>query len=154
MDKTLPDTLPSLPGSYALRLTLAEPVSLTIGRLGQFHFAPGTYLYLGSAHGPGGLRGRLRHHARAAMRPHWHVDWLRQNAQLVGGWFAVTEGPLECLWSQALEKNLAAIFPVAGFGASDCSLGCHSHLLYFPGEILDEVIKRMLMTVTRDVAEF
>jgi len=146
--------LPSLPGSYALRLVLDQPAALTVGRLGLFVFAPGMYLYLGSAHGPGGLQGRLRHHARPAERPHWHIDWLRQHARLVGGWYAVADGPLECLWAQALANLLAAVFPMPGFGASDCALGCRSHLLCFHNDIEEERIRQILTTVTAGVTPF
>lgn len=121
---------PAAPGSYALHLRLAQPLTgLAVGRLGIFDFLPGDYIYLGSARGPGGLRARLAHHARSANRPHWHVDTLRRHAQLVGAWTAQGEQPLECAWSQALSSLPGATLPAPGFGAADCRRGCLAHLV-------------------------
>ena len=132
----MPPDLPSLPGMYAIFLTLDEAAELLIGRLGRFVFPAGEYIYTGSAHGPGGLQGRLRHHLRPVQCPHWHIDWLRTKAVVSGG-FYVVQGeekesgmPLECAWSQALLEAPQISAPVKGFGASDCHSGCEAHLLY------------------------
>jgi Uri superfamily endonuclease len=128
---------PCLPGSYALFLTLDKTAELSIGKLGGFVFPAGEYFYTGSAHGAGGLCARLRHHLRSAQRPHWHIDWLRTKAVVVGGVYVVQgegmEGgiPLECVWSQALLELPGASAPVRGFGASDCHSGCEAHLVFF-----------------------
>ncbi len=125
------DDIPSEPGSYALHLILREPVRLAVGRLEEFAFPAGDYLYLGSAQGPGGLRGRLRHHARVAASLHWHLDWLRPHAVLAGCWYSLEGGSLECSWSQALLGLPGASVPAPGFGASDCRRGCAAHLVAF-----------------------
>lgn len=132
MDRISLDDLPAGPGSYALLLSLRAPVCLMVGRLGKFQFPAGDYLYLGSAHGPGGLGARLRHHMRVAGHPHWHLDWLRPHADLLGGWFATGPGPLECAWSQALLRLPGVTVPVPGFGAADCRSGCPAHLISLP----------------------
>ncbi len=126
------EELPGEPGSYALHLIIREPVCLAVGRLGEFVFPAGDYLYLGSAHGPGGLRARLRHHCRVATAPHWHLDWLRPHAILAGSWYSTVGGSLECIWSQALLCLPGAIVPAPGFGAADCRRGCAAHLIAFP----------------------
>ncbi len=111
---------PSLPGTYALFLTLSAPAQLTIGKLGVFDFPAGEYVYMGSARGPGGLRARLRHHLRPAQRPHWHIDYLRTQAVVSGGVYVVQEEiaagrmPLECAWSQALLTLPGASVPADG----------------------------------------
>jgi hypothetical protein len=98
--------LPAGPGSYALCLWLAQEQRIAVGRLGVCNFPPGGYVYLGSAHGPGGLRARLAHHARLAARPRWHLDYFRPYAGITGGF--LVEGspaggpPLEWAWSQQL----------------------------------------------------
>lgn len=120
---------PCDPGSYALHLTLAEPARLAVGRLGMFDFPAGQYLYLGSAHGPGGLRGRMAHHLRHVERPHWHIDYLRALAEVRQVWWAVGDAPLECIWSRAFNGLPGVTWPAPGFGASDCRLGCASHLV-------------------------
>jgi Uri superfamily endonuclease len=124
------DLAPVQSGSYALHLSLAVSLAaLQVGRLGSFHFPAGDYYYLGSARGPGGLRARLAHHARLAKIPHWHLDFLRQQACLLGAWVAPVRGPLECAWSQALLDTPGASLPAAGFGSSDCRFGCSAHLV-------------------------
>jgi Uri superfamily endonuclease len=128
---------PSLPGTYALFLTLSAPTELTIGKLGTFAFSVGAYVYTGSARGPGGLDARMSHHLRPVQRPHWHIDYLRTKAVVTGGVYVVQEEvsagstPLECAWSQLLLELPGASVPVAGFGASDCRSGCVAHLLHF-----------------------
>lgn len=117
-------------GTYLLILCLhTDAAGLRVGRLGQFTFAAGYYLYVGSAFGPGGLSARLSYHRqRHKRRPHWHVDYLRERASLVESWAIGCDAPLEhalvCALAQAPELSV----PVPGFGASDSA--CPSHLLY------------------------
>lgn len=126
------DGLPDQPGSYALWLYLAAPQRQQIGRLGAFDFPAGDYLYCGSAWGSGGLRARLRHHARVAAVPHWHLDWLRPALSLRGAWLSTLPGNRECAWSQAILRQPGARVPARGFGAADCTSGCAAHLAAFP----------------------
>lgn len=121
--------LPTTPGSYVLLLHAAKPISIAIGRLGAFTFPPGHHLYVGSAHGPGGLRGRLRHHLAAVSRPHWHIDYLRAVAPCVEVWFAPESERCECTWAAALAALPDASIVAPRFGASDC--GCAGHLVSF-----------------------
>ena len=58
---TLPD-LPAAPGAYVLLLTANAPVVLNMPRFGKLTLAAGRYAYVGSAHGPGGLRARVGRH--------------------------------------------------------------------------------------------
>jgi Uri superfamily endonuclease len=128
---------PALPGGYALELYLEQPCAVDIGRLGRREFPAGIYLYLGSARGPGGLRARLARHLRspAAIRFHWHIDYLRPFARLVAlAWLCEADGApadLECRWSQALASLPGAVIAVPGFGAADCRSGCPAHLIGF-----------------------
>lgn len=125
------ETIPMLPGSYALLFTLAAPLRQSIGRLGIFDFPTGDYLYFGSAQGPGGLRARLAHHARVTTTPHWHLDWLRPAVDLRGGWYTLLPGCWECAWSQAVLRLPDAMIIAPRFGASDCRGGCAAHLVTF-----------------------
>jgi Uri superfamily endonuclease len=129
----LPDEIPAEPGAYALLLRLAEPRRITVGRLGEFLFQPGEYIYLGSACGPGGLRGRLgRHLGPPPVHPHWHIDYLRQVAEVSTVYWASCAShltPLECLWSQALATLPGAYIPAPSFGGGDCTAGCAAHLI-------------------------
>jgi len=129
--------LPPLPGDYALLLRLSQELALSVRSLGEFRLQPGEYLYLGSARGPGGLRGRLnRHLERIAGHklhpPHWHIDHLLAAATVQAFFYALAEPAdprRECLWSQSAGQLPGALFPIPRFGASDCRSGCRAHLV-------------------------
>lgn len=138
--------LPALPGAYVLELVLAQDALLAVGRLGAARFPAGAVLYLGSAHGPGGLQGRLRRHLQADgnVPKHWHIDYLRSIAQVRAIGYVVQPGsvpaaPLECQWSQEMVKLPGSCVPMPGFGASDCRQGCPAHLVAFAGEEKDHL---------------
>jgi len=131
---------PVEPGVYAVELWLEAPRVLSIGQLGQIDFPAGTYLYLGSARGPGGLRGRLARHVlgKGSARPHWHIDALRR-AAVVSAWAALVlpagvpaPAGLECRLARLAQGWPGAVLIAPGFGASDCRSGCPAHLVAFP----------------------
>ncbi|MDP6666000.1 MAG: GIY-YIG nuclease family protein [Dehalococcoidia bacterium] len=127
------ETPPAGPGSYVLVLHLPDPVRLTIGKLGEFDFQVGWYLYSGSA--MNGLRGRIARHLRSEHRVHWHIDYL--NSSTTGatveavGW-AEGKTRQECEWATAIADLPGSSRPVPGFGSSDCA--CESHLVHSPGD--------------------
>jgi len=51
-----------------------KAVAIRVGKLGVLPLQPGFYVYVGSAHGPSGLRARLAHHLGPGSRRHWHID--------------------------------------------------------------------------------
>lgn len=128
--------VPPQPGAYVLVLYLPQTRRLAIGRLGTFSFPRGTYVYLGQARGPGGLRARLRRHVLGPRTRRWHIDVLRACAQpLAWGWRTGPGDPRrppECQWSQAVAALPGVFVPAPGFGASDCHAGCPAHLLGLP----------------------
>jgi Uri superfamily endonuclease len=132
------ENLPPEPGSYALHLRLPAARTFPVGRYGLVAFPAGEYIYLGSALGPGGLRGRLGRHLRGDGRPRWHIDALRAAGETPRAWWAgagaaqtLPGWPLECRWSQALAALPGALIPSPGFGAGDCKAGCRAHLVGF-----------------------
>jgi Uri superfamily endonuclease len=130
--------LPAEAGSYALHLQLAFPQLIRVGKLGAYDFPAGEYVYLGSAHGSGGLRARVGRHLRVEKPRHWHIDYLLARAGLLGLCWVVSPTRLECSWSQALTRLPTARLPIPGFGASDCRShagNCRAHLLSFPCRI-------------------
>ena len=116
-------------GTYILWLRLDAPTPLTIGKLGTFDVPAGYFAYVGSAFGPGGLAGRLKHHLNPVTRPHWHIDYLRQAAAVVEVWYAADPTRWEHHWAATLQHMTGATIPVARFGASDCD--CAAHLFHF-----------------------
>jgi len=135
-----PFSMPSKPGTYVLILRLAGERTIHVGKLGEFLFPAGWYAYVGSALGPGGLAGRLRRHLALAgaqdrqgqKRLHWHIDYLRQQARLMGIWTLEQTTPREHDWAALIRQLDGAMMPVPRFGASDCS--CKTHLFYFAGQ--------------------
>lgn len=94
-------TIQPSPGTYALLLSSATDSVIRVGRLGDLRLQPGYYVYVGSALGSGGVRGRLGHHMRPAERPHWHIDYLRKKTTLEAVWCRYAQKSLECQWGKA-----------------------------------------------------
>ncbi len=113
------------PGTYLLALALERPRRLVVGRLGPCDFEAGTYLYVGSARGPGGLAARLGHHWRRAARPRWHIDYLRRAGRPLGAGVRFGTEALECRWAARLGSTAGMRRGPARFGASDCRCGTH-----------------------------
>ena len=121
--------LQSCPGTYALLLSSTTDDTIRVGRLGKLPLQRGFYVYVGSAHGPGGVRSRLAHHLRPCRRPHWHIDYLRPKTRVEDIWVSYGPRLREHEWARRLGEMPEASMPLAGFGSSDC--GCKSHLFFF-----------------------
>ena len=117
-------------GTYVLILQAQAEQTITVGRLGVMAVRPGWYVYVGSAFGPGGVQGRVGHHARPHPKPHWHIDYLRQVAPLVELWYSHDPIRHEHTWASLFHQLPDATIPLPRFGASDCT--CPSHLFHFP----------------------
>ena len=122
----MPEQFPRQAGTYIFLLRSRIQTSLPIGKLGVLNLRLGIYLYVGSAQGPGGLRGRLSHHLRGASKPHWHIDYLRQSTVPAALWWQISPQRLEHDWANALGQEFDIAMP--RFGASDCR--CASHLFF------------------------
>ncbi len=107
--------------SYQLLIEVAAPVRCRIGRLGEFVFAPGCYVYTGSARRA--LEARIARHLRPQKTLHWHIDYLLA-APGVSVVDVKRSARPECL----LNRAARGIVVVPGFGASDCRAGCGAHL--------------------------
>lgn len=124
-----PFNLQPLPGTYVLVCYARKAKLVRAGRMGRLAVGRGYYFYVGSALGPGGLRARLAHHMRPALKPHWHIDYLRTVAALRQIWFCYGEERREHFWASVLHNVPGGAVPFPGFGSSDC--GCESHLYFF-----------------------
>ena len=124
-------------GSYILIMAIPEPRTITIGSLKTTQFPGGYYAYVGSA--MGGLKSRLNHHLKVSKRPHWHIDYLLEQASLNSIILCPSQSKVECIIAQALNRQFDC---VPGFGASDCQ--CRSHLFFAPDE---EQMKTTIMTI-------
>ncbi len=109
-------------GAYIITVIINAPIPFGQGGT----VPPGTYLYVGSAYGPGGLAARISRHTRKHKRRHWHIDALTEGHGVDA--IRVYPGGDEC----ALARELAERCPaVKGFGSSDCH--CPSHLFRTDG---------------------
>jgi Uri superfamily endonuclease len=115
------------PGTYALLLRADTEQEIEVGALGVMPVEPGTYVYAGSAFGPGGLRARVGRHVRGDGALHWHVDYLRAVTTLETVWYTHDPNRRECTWARVLRSLPDATVPLDGFGASDCN--CPAHLV-------------------------
>lgn len=118
-----------LTGTYVLLLNLPVNKTISVGKLGTFDFPAGWYTYIGSAFGAGGLLGRIKHHLQPTEKPHWHIDYLRREAELKEIWLAPDSERREHDWVELMIAVPGAVALVDGFGASDSSQ--MTHLFYF-----------------------
>ena len=103
---------------------------IEIGSLGKCEVIPGFYAYVGSAFGPGGLRGRIKHHVESTAEPHWHIDYLLRFATLTEVWYTTSDRKLERRWAELLEDAPHFRAPIPRFGSSDYHRSRSSHLFF------------------------
>lgn len=111
-------------GAYLLLLHIARRRRIQIGKLGTILFERGHYVYVGSA--MVNLGKRLARHTRRRKRMHWHIDYLRQNANSVITIPIRTSKRIECDLANELNSQLG--IGIQHFGSSDCA--CNSHLYH------------------------
>jgi Uri superfamily endonuclease len=111
------------PSSYQLQIDVKHPLRCAIGRLGEFDFPAGRYVYTGSARRA--FETRIARHLRSAKALRWHIDYLL-TAPGVTVTGVVRSRRDECRLNQGGPGRVI----VPGFGASDCKAGCGAHLKY------------------------
>ena len=109
--------------SYQLFIEVTRPVQCRVGQLGVIRFPAGSYVYTGSARR--GLEARLARHARKAKSLRWHIDYLLATPCVRIVWIE-RSAVSEC----CLNRSVAGVIVAPRFGASDCTSGCGSHLMY------------------------
>ncbi|MBI9045452.1 MAG: GIY-YIG nuclease family protein [Anaerolineaceae bacterium] len=101
-----------------------------IGKLGCFYFPEGSYYYVGSAKGLGGVKARIKRHLRKTKKKHWHIDYLLAEAEVNDIYLHRGDQLSECDLIDLLLTRQGNEFPAPGFGASDCRGGCEAHLVF------------------------
>lgn len=118
-------------GTYALVLSLADEAFFNnVGPFGAIRLPGGYFVYVGSALGSGGVRGRIAHHMRFATKPHWHLDYVRPAMFIEEAWCTYDPTRRECGWSRLVCEALNGVVLLPGFGSEDCKL-CPCHFYYF-----------------------
>lgn len=112
-----------LTGIYCLEIKVKKTANICVGALGYIDFAPGTYLYVGSAQN--NLEKRIDRHFKHEKKHHWHVDYLltHESVILKNAYFRKADKKEECRTALFLSKQCTGIH---GFGCTDCT--CRSHL--------------------------
>lgn len=110
--------LPRSGGTYVLVFQLLAPCEVKVGALGLVPIEPGYYLYVGSAHGGGGLQARVMRHLAVDKPLRWHMDYLRPQLTPVAVWWQACAERLEDQWVEHIPQ--IGVKPHhKGFGASD-----------------------------------
>ena len=109
--------------TYQLHIDLSQSCTIEIGKLGEYRFPAGRYIYTGSA--KRNFEARVSRHLRADKKLRWHIDYLLASSHV--SVIEVVRSRLpECVLNQSVQGTIL----VKGFGASDCVAGCGSHLKY------------------------
>ena len=121
--------LPTQKGTYIIYGSLKQDIAISVGALGNVTLPAGSYVYIGSAFGSGGIRARINHHLTPSLRPHWHIDHLKPYLTIRAVLWQAGTDRMECEWVRQLLLLPEVGVPIAGFGASDCRSHCSAHLL-------------------------
>ena len=124
-------------GTYVLAVHLGAPRRIPVGALGPHDFAPGLYLYAGSA--MGGLDQRLKRNLSRDKTVRWHIDYLTTVCERSEAYESYPDPVPECAIARAIE-DCGGVPEMAGFGCSDCR--CGTHLFRADAEILADVVRR------------
>ncbi|MCF2136275.1 MAG: GIY-YIG nuclease family protein [Candidatus Thorarchaeota archaeon] len=123
-------------GVYVLIVDVPKKIEARVGAMGGLSFDRGEWAYVGSAMGTGStsIENRLKRHFSENKTVHWHIDYLLQ----AGGRarFAIwsqSEINRECDVAHALGEHILFEPGPAGFGASDCTRHCGTHMFHFTG---------------------
>ena len=136
------DSIPTSKGTFVLFLSNTKSQKINIGKQGGFLFPSGLLVYVGSALGAGGLRGRISHHLRVYRKCHWHIDYLLQKMPVYQVLYIENPSRLEHKWAMLLERIPKLNIPMKRFGASDCQ--CASHLFHIRSKYEDIGIEQKL----------
>lgn len=126
--KALEPYLRAVRGAYVLSMSVRSALTIkTRGRAFTVH--PGTYAYVGSALGKGGVYSRVYRHVCGPRRRFWHIDYLMEGGKAAPVGLAVFPESSE----KDIAKVLSKAFPyIKGFGSSD-SRDSPSHLFKIEG---------------------
>lgn len=134
--------LQSQKGTYALILQANKGFACKVGKHNVIEGNAGSYVYVGSAFGPGGVHARIIHHLKMSSKPHWHLDYIRPYIQPVAVCFCYSSTRQEHRWATMVSKIVGAQFPMHKFGSTDCA--CPSHLFYFEKAPIIGILQRQL----------
>lgn len=111
---------------YAIFLNVPANQEITIGKLGNYYFPKGMYIYVGSA--KKNIEARINRHEKIDKKLKWHFDYLRPFGEITK--IITYENVIgECELAEKIRKEYGGTYLVKKFGSSDCR--CTSHLIYY-----------------------
>lgn len=119
------EALDTQSGAYQLIGSLGTRKIIRVGALGEYSFDPGVYVYTGRA--SRNLSARIRRHLSDEKKLRWHIDYLLRWLQVDLIYVHPGRAHEECVINLATVDAVGGVFPVRGFGSSDCR--CPSHLV-------------------------
>ena len=125
MNKPINESINEEHTLYTIYLRLDHDESIKIGKLGEYFFQKGTYIYVGSA--KRNIVKRIQRHKDREKKLHWHFDYLRPFG-IITKIITYNERLGECALAEKIRKIEHGILPIKGFGSSDCK--CYAHLIY------------------------
>lgn len=116
-------------GTYMLIIDIGDDLNIKVGCLGRCELKKGTYIYIGSARGPGGLKARINRHLKLNKKVKWHIDYLTVNptVKIRAAVYLKSRAVLETIIAKKLLSNNAFEGVIKGFGCTDRK-GNYTHL--------------------------
>jgi Uri superfamily endonuclease len=114
-------------GIYCLIIYLRKGENIKTGKLGEFFFRKGYYIYTGSSQNC--LQKRLARHLAQEKKMHWHIDYLLKYGIIKEIMVIDSSKADECNLSNEVSLLSDAKVAANRFGASDCN--CKTHLYFF-----------------------
>ncbi|MEM4498710.1 MAG: GIY-YIG nuclease family protein [Sulfolobales archaeon] len=134
-------------GVYYLVIELVQDLIVNVGRLGSLNLTKGTYVYVGSGKGPGGIYKRVLRHYSKSKKVFWHIDYLTvSNYVKVVNAVVVAENTLNESSLTMLVGIDECFKPVAeGFGCSDVR-NDRTHLFKYicHHDVIDYLIRKLI----------
>ena len=115
---------------YYLLIVVKKSIKVKIGKLGTFVFPEGLYFYAGS--GGKNPEKRVQRHLKKSKKVFWHIDHLLQNENSEILKYRIYKNTItsECRLNNHIKRLLGCKLIIPGFGSSDCTGNCGSHLLF------------------------
>ncbi len=109
--------------TYQHLILVKKSTTIQVRALGSFTFPKGFYIYTGSA--KKNMEARIQRHCSKEKKLRWHIDYLLIHLDVQIEKVKRSRAD-ECILNQSIKGKVL----VKGFGSSDCTKSCGSHLKY------------------------
>lgn len=117
-------------GTYLLLIRCLNDTKRKVGSLGLLTLHSNkTYIYVGSAFGPGGLLSRVRRHLSREKKKFWHIDYILDYENKCYVVYVIIIPKVKAEHEIAKDLLKIADGALKKFGSSDCE--CYTHMFFF-----------------------